>query len=57
MLMLTQHHENHFACMLNHDDELREYDYPNSDALDASEQNGWIVISMKNDFKSIFAIT
>lgn len=54
MLELTHQHETHFGCMLNHDDELREYDYANSEALDASEKNDWLVISMKNDFKIIF---
>ena len=55
MLMLTHFHENHFACMLNHDDEEREYNYPNSEALEESKQNDWLVISMKNDFKTIFS--
>jgi len=55
MLMLTQNHENHFACMLDHDDESREYYYPNQEALDESQKNGWVVISMKNDFKTIFS--
>jgi len=54
MLLLTQYHKNYFACMVNHDDEIREYYYPNNEALDASEQNDWIVVSMKNDFKKIF---
>ena len=54
MLMLTHYHENHFGCMLNHDDEQREYHYPNAEALEASEQNEWLVISMKDDFKIIF---
>ncbi|MDH3658142.1 MAG: haloacid dehalogenase-like hydrolase [Nitrosopumilus sp.] len=55
MLMLTHYHENHFACMVNHDDENREYYYHNQEALDASQRNDWIVISMKNDFKTIFS--
>ncbi|MCH7758089.1 MAG: haloacid dehalogenase-like hydrolase [Thaumarchaeota archaeon] len=55
MLMLTHFHENHFACMLNHDDEEREYNYPNSEALEESKQNDWLVISMKNDFKTVFS--
>ena len=54
MLLLTQHHENHFACMVNHDDEVREYYYPNSEALEESQKNGWVVISMKNDFETVF---
>lgn len=55
MLMMIQSHENHFGCMVNHDDEKREYDYPNSEALEVSQQNDWLVISMKNDFKTIFS--
>jgi hypothetical protein len=41
--------------MLNHDDEEREYNYPNSEALEESKQNDWLVISMKNDFKTVFS--
>jgi len=55
MLMLTSYHENHFGCMVNHDDENREYYYPNQEALDESQRNGWTVISMKNDFKTVFS--
>jgi len=55
MLRLTQNHKNHFACMVDHDDENREYLYPNSEALSESQRNGWTVISMKNDFKTIFS--
>lgn len=55
MLTLTHHHEYHFACMLDHDDEKREYFYPNHEALEASKKNGWIIISMKNDFETIFS--
>lgn len=55
MLALTQNRENHFACMVDHDDENREYLYTNEEALSESQRNGWIVISMKNDFKTIFS--
>jgi len=55
MLTLTQHHENHFACMVNHDDENREYYYPNQEALEEAQRNGWIVFSMKNDFETVFS--
>lgn len=48
--------------LVRHDDDKREYAYgPNSkvgtftDALMAeATKNGWIVISMKNDWKQIF---
>jgi len=55
MLLLTHHHENHFACMIDHDDEEREYYYPNSEALEEAQENGWVVISMKNDFETVFS--
>lgn len=55
MLILTHNHENHFACMVDHDDENREYFYPNEEALSESQRNGWTVISMKNDFKTVFS--
>jgi len=49
--------------LVHHDDDKREYAYgPNSkvgtftDALMAeATKNGWIVISMKNDWKQIFS--
>jgi len=55
MLTLTHSHENHFACMLDHDDENREYYYPNEEALEEAQRNGWTVISMKNDFADVFS--
>ena len=55
MLLLTHFHENRLGCMVNHDDKIREYNYPNSEALEAAKQNDWLVISMKNDFKEIFS--
>ena len=55
MLLMTNLHENHFACMLDHDDKTREYDYPNSEALEEAQRNGWTVISMKNDFVTVFS--
>jgi len=55
MLTLTHYHENHFACMLDHDDEEREYYYPNQEALEEAQKNDWIVISMKNDFETVFS--
>ena len=57
MLEMAGYHENHFGCMVHHDDEVREYYYPNDEALEASEKNDWLVISMKNDFKDVFSST
>ena len=55
MLEMISYHENHFGCMVHHDDKIREYHYPNSEALEAADTNDWLVISMKNDFKTIFS--
>lgn len=57
MLTLTHFYRNHFGCMMNHDDEIREYYYPNNEVLNESEKNDWVVISMKNDFKTVFSNT
>jgi hypothetical protein len=56
------------AMLVLHDDATREYAYgpaqglPNSKVgtftqklYDEAQKNGWIVISMKNDWKQIFA--
>jgi hypothetical protein len=52
---MTHHHENNFACMLDHDDKTREYYYPNSEALEEAQKNNWVVISMKDDFETVFS--
>ncbi|HYV34991.1 MAG TPA: HAD family hydrolase [Gemmataceae bacterium] len=43
--------------MVNHDDAVREFAYAEKDgeSLAASKKNGWNVVSMKNDWKQIFA--
>ena len=45
-----------FQLLINHDDEMREFAYSEKDneSLNAAEQNGWNVVSMKNDWKTIF---
>jgi hypothetical protein len=64
MLEYTQAGDGERLMMLvHHDDAVREYAYgPNSkvgtfsDALMAeAKKKGWIIISMKNDWKRIFA--
>jgi phosphoserine phosphatase len=46
-----------FALLLNHDDADREYDYVNGaeKSLAAASELGWTVVSMKNDWASVFA--
>lgn len=43
--------------MINHDDDEREYQYNTKERAEwdaLAEQYGWNVISMKNEFDSIF---
>lgn len=40
--------------IVNHDDDEREHVYNSDEMEEACEQNGWQVISMKNDFKEVF---
>jgi haloacid dehalogenase-like hydrolase len=42
------------ACILDHDDPEREYEYHKQDLLNLAEQNGWIIVKMKRDFKTVF---
>ncbi len=44
------------AILVNHDDEEREYSYMHGteNAIADAQQQGWHIISMKNDFKQIF---
>jgi len=40
--------------VINHDDSTREYEYYDNKLLEICKQNGWIIVSMKEDFKNIF---
>jgi len=46
-----------FQLLINHDDEVREFAYAESDnaSLDAAESGGWHVVSMKHDWQRIFS--
>lgn len=43
--------------MVNHDDAVREFEYgeKNNASLDAAKANGWTVVSIKNDWRCVFA--
>jgi hypothetical protein len=45
---------NSFQMMVNHTDSAREYYYIDSVAIKTAVQNNWHVISMKDDWKTIF---
>lgn len=44
--------------LVNHDDEEREFAYAEKDnaSLIAAKSNGWLVVSIKNDWRSVFPI-
>ena len=49
------------SLLLHHDDAIREFAYDRDSrvghldkALDAAKQHGWTVVSMKNDWRTIF---
>jgi phosphoglycolate phosphatase-like HAD superfamily hydrolase len=46
-----------FQLMVNHDDAVREFadGEKNHESLDAAKKNGWTVVSMKDDWKRVFA--
>jgi hypothetical protein len=46
-----------FQLMVNHDDAVREFAYgeKNHESLDAAKKKGWTVVSIKNDWKRVFA--
>jgi hypothetical protein len=45
------------SLLLNHDDEKREYAYQAGaeESLKRASQHGWTVVSIKNDWKTVFA--
>lgn len=58
MLRLTDANLRASLCMLvNHDDASREFDYTAGaeDALKIAQDRGWVVVSVKNDWRKVFA--
>ena len=56
--MLQLVHSNkksHMICVLNHNDPQREYEYYHKDLLDHSKKNGWRIVNMKENFKTVFS--
>ncbi len=57
MLSYTHGGEGASLCLLiHHDDSAREYDYDDNieHALARAKEQGWTVVSMKNDFARLF---
>jgi len=42
------------ALVINHDDSERDYEYSDSTFLKVCRKNGWLIVSMKEDFETIF---
>ena len=61
LLWTTSGSGKRLGLLLHHDDEKREYAYDRKShvgkldkALDMADSNNWVVISMKNDWKTVF---
>jgi hypothetical protein len=57
MLDFTQHQDKPaLRLLVLHDDAEREFDYTSGaeQALKQADTSGWTVVSMKNDFKTVF---
>jgi phosphoglycolate phosphatase-like HAD superfamily hydrolase len=57
MLEFTQHPgKRSFRLLINHDDAQREFDYAGGaeQALERAASSGWTIVSMKNDWATIF---
>jgi hypothetical protein len=57
MLSYSQgRHGPSLQLLVNHDDDKREFAYAEKDnaSLNAAKANGWIVVSIKNDWRSVF---
>jgi hypothetical protein len=57
MLAFTQHADKPFLRLLVlHDDAEREFDYTSGaeQALEQAATNGWTVVSIKNDWGTVF---
>jgi hypothetical protein len=42
------------VLVIDHDDPFREFEYHKPDLLSAAKKRDWVVVSMKNDFRTIF---
>jgi phosphoserine phosphatase len=59
MLQYTDQNDQPSLCLLvNHDDAAREFDYTAGaeKAMKMAQERDWVVVSMKDDFKTVFAL-
>jgi len=50
----SDRHRMSLCLVISHDDAEREFDYPVDEVLRAAQERGWLVVSIKRDWKSIF---
>jgi hypothetical protein len=55
MLQFSKNSPHSLQMIVNHDDSAREYDYDYEIMKKMCRENGWLEISMKNDFKVVFS--
>lgn len=55
MLQLSKNAPNSLQLIVNHDDSAREYIYDYEIMKKMCQENNWLEISMKNDFKVVFS--
>lgn len=54
MLTYTESSPRQSLCLvIDHDDAEREYAYEDKELIDLAKQNGWTIISMKDDWKTV----
>lgn len=44
----------HMVLIIDHDDSIREFEYRKNELIEKAEEKKWNIVSMKNDFKTIF---
>jgi phosphoserine phosphatase len=54
MLQYSKNSPKNMQIIINHDDSVREYYYDKDIMSKMCRENGWLEISMKNDFKVVF---
>ncbi len=55
MLQYSKNSPKNMQIIINHDDSVREYYYDKDIMSKLCKENGWLEVSMKNDFKLVFS--
>ena len=46
--------DTNLVLLLDHDDDVREFEYHSDSMLDLARERGWQIVSMKHDFENLF---